>query len=191
MIRAREVAVQQAAEKINKGVETFITDCVASLREQTASLCEEMLESMKQGKSGVHQKTLNRLVKFIDEFKTLNFVGDRDLEEQLERMRQEFLGRTAEEYRDSDHYRRKLRDGLRNLADTARDMAQSGSNGLVEQFGQMGRRRFHMADVPANGDAEVDAGDATQSVAAPEPFDVGTGNEPAVDEALALAVATA
>lgn len=160
VIRAREQAVLQAAEKINQGVETFISDCVASLREQTASLCEEMLDSMKTGKTGVHQKTLNRLVKFIDEFKTLNFVGDRELEEQLERMRQEFLGRTAEQYRDSDYYRRKLRDGLRNLADTARDMAQGGSNGLVEQFGQMGRRRFHMAAITGNGDAENDSADA-------------------------------
>ena len=192
VIQAREQAVQQAAEKINQGVETFISDCVASLREQTAALCEEMLESMKAGKSGVHQKTLNRLVKFIDEFKTLNFVGDRDLEEQLERMRQEFLGRTAEEYRDSDHYRRKLRDGLRNLANTARDMAQSGSNGLVEQFGQMGRRRFHMADVLANGDAETDSADPAESGASPDPFEVGiAGHDAAVEEEPALAVATA
>jgi hypothetical protein len=192
VIQAREQAVQQAAEKINRGVETFISDCVASLREQTAALCEEMLESMKAGKSGVHQKTLNRLVKFIDEFKTLNFVGDRELEEQLERMRQEFLGRTAEEYRDSDYYRRKLREGLRNLADTARDMAQSGSNGLVEQFGQMGRRRIQMADVPSNGDADSDAADPTEDNAVPDQFDVGAAaTDPVVEEEPALAVATA
>jgi hypothetical protein len=129
----------------------------------------------------VHQKTLNRLVKFIDEFKTLNFVGDRDLEEQLERMRQEFLGRSAEEYRDSDYYRRKLREGLRNLADTAHDMAQSGSNGLVEQFGQMGRRRIHMADVSVSVDHEDRSADAEDDHA----------EEAAVAEEPSLAVAIA
>jgi len=36
---------------------------VASLREQTAKLCDEMLESIKTCETGVHQKTLNRLVK--------------------------------------------------------------------------------------------------------------------------------
>jgi len=183
VMRAREEAGRQAADKINKGVETFISDCVASLREQTATLCEEMLESMKSGKTGVHQKTLNRLVKFIDEFKTLNFVGDRELEEQLERIRQEFLGRTAEEYRDSDHYRRKLRNGLRNLADTARDLAQSDNRDLVEQFGQMGRRRFHMGEVHS-GNAE---GKATDSGAAPDHFEMGDRAESVVDEAPALA----
>jgi hypothetical protein len=192
VIQAREQAVQQAAEKINQGVETFISDCVASLREQTAALCEEMLESMKSGKTGVHQKTLNRLVKFIDEFKTLNFVGDRELEEQLERMRQEFLGRSAEEYRDSDYYRRKLREGLRNLADTARDMAQSGANGLVEQFGQMGRRRIQMAATPTNGNAASDPADPAEDAAATERFDVGSvGADAVTDEEPALAVAMA
>jgi len=191
VIRAREEAVRQATEKINKGVETFISDCVAALREQTAVLCEEMLESMKAGKSGVHQKTLNRLVKFIDEFKTLNFVGDRELEEQLERIRQEFLGRTAEEYRDSDHYRRKLREGLRNLADTARDLAQNDKRDLIVQFGQMGRRRFHMAEVQSNGSAVADTDDAAGSGAVTEPFDVGVGNESTVNEVPTLAVASA
>ena len=49
----------------------------------------------------MHQKTLNRLVKFIDEFKQLNFAGDQVMEAELERVRQAFLNRTAEEYRDS------------------------------------------------------------------------------------------
>lgn len=191
IVQAREEAVKQAAEKINQGVETFISDCVASLREQTAMLCDEMLESMKGGKTGVHQKTLNRLVKFIDEFKTLNFVGDRELAEQLERMRQEFLQRPAEEYRDSEHYRRKLRDGLRNLADTARDMAHSDNRGLVVQFGQMGRRRFHMAEADGNSRGEADAGDIAENGAAHEVVDDDAGKEPVVDEAPALAVASA
>ena len=130
-------------------------------------------------------------MKFIDEFKTLNFVGDRELAEQLERMRHEFLQRPAEEYRDSEHYRRKLRDGLRNLADTARDMAHSDNQSLVEQFGQMGRRRFHMAEIQSNGNAEVDAADAVENGTVPKSFDMGAGNEPAVDETPALAAVSA
>ena len=52
---------------------TFVADCVASLREQTATLCEEMLQSISDGKTeGVHQKTLNRLIRFIDQFRQMN-----------------------------------------------------------------------------------------------------------------------
>lgn len=142
VMQARENAAREAAEKINEGVEGFVADCVASLREQTASLCEDMLGSMREGKTGVHQKTLNRLVKFIDEFKSLNFVGDRQLEEELERVKHEFLSHTADEYRDSAYARQRLQDGLKDLADTARDMARQDSRELVERFGQMGVRRF-------------------------------------------------
>jgi len=110
----------------------------------------------------------------------------------LERMRQEFLGRTAEEYRDSDYYRRKLREGLRNMADTAREMAQSGSNGLVDQFGQMGRRRFHMADIPSNSETEDEAADDAGTSSDPDQFEVGAaGAVSVVDEEPALAAAVA
>jgi len=145
IISARQQAAEEARQKITAGVDRFVQDCVASMREQTALLCGEMLESMKSGKSGVHQKTLNRLVGFIDQFKQLNFAGDQELETRLEEVRKQFLGRTAEEYRDSDSARRRLKDGIRSLADTARQMAQQDTRELVERFGQLGVRRFNLA----------------------------------------------
>ena len=145
IIVARQQAAREAAEQIHRGAESFVADCVASLRQQTASLCEEMLESMRSGKTGVHQRTLNRLIRFVDEFKQLNFVGDREMEAQLDRVRQEFLSRTAEDYRDDHAAKARLQDGLQSLAQTARDLAQQDSRELVERFGQMGHRRFHLA----------------------------------------------
>src|SRR5205823_3865954 len=67
IVTARQQAAQAASAKIRGDVETFVAECVVSLREQTATLCEEMLQSMADGKTdGVHQKTLNRLTRFID-----------------------------------------------------------------------------------------------------------------------------
>ena len=145
IIEARAQAASDAKAKIAEGVETFVGDCVASLREQTAELCDEMLASMKGGKTGVHQRTLNRLVDFIDRFKSLNFTGDRELEERLEAVRKQFLTRTAEEYRDSDSAKRKLDAGIRGLADEARRLARSDASEIVERFGQIGVRKFSLA----------------------------------------------
>ena len=145
VIAAREKAAAEAAAEIHRGAETFVADCVASLRQETAKLCEDMLESMRTGKTGVHQKTLNRLVRFIDEFKQLNFVGDSQMEAQLERVRQEFLLRSAEDYRDDSAAKARLEQGLTALAQTARDMAQQDSRELVERFGQLGHRRLNLA----------------------------------------------
>jgi hypothetical protein len=145
IIRVREKAAQDAAESIQRDVQTFVSDCVASLRQQTAQLCAEMLQSIQEGKIGVHQKTLNRLVRFIDEFKKLNFAGDRQMESELERVRQEFLQRSAGEYRDSEFARTQLQQGLANLADTARQLASQDTREIVERFGSLGQRRLHLA----------------------------------------------
>ncbi len=145
VIMARQKAAEEAAAQIHRGAQSFVADCVASLRQQTAQLCEDMLESMRTGKTGIHQKTLNRLVRFIDEFKQLNFVGDNQMEAQLERVRQEFLLRSAEDYRGDSAAKARLQQGLEALAQTARDMAQQDSRELVERFGQLGHRRLHLA----------------------------------------------
>ena len=145
VVDARRQAAADAKAKIAQGVESFVQDAVASLREQTAGLCDEMLASMRDGKLGVHQRTLNRLVDFIDRFKALNFAGDQQLEQRLEDVRKQFLTKTAEEYRDNASARRKLDAGIRSLADEARQLARSDATEIVERFGQMGVRKFTLA----------------------------------------------
>ena len=145
VIAARQRAAEEAADQIHRGAESFVAECVALLRQQAADLCQEMLDSMRTGKTGVHQKTLNRLVRFIEEFKQLNFVGDREMEAQLERVRQEFLLRSAEDYRDDNEARGRLQQGLTALAQTARELADQDARELVERFGQLGHRRLNLA----------------------------------------------
>jgi hypothetical protein len=146
VIAARQQAAHAASAKIRGDVENFVAECVTSLREQTATLCEEMLQSISDGKTdGVHQKTLNRLTRFIDQFKQMNFANDAEMETQLEKVRRELLTRTAAEYRESRSAQRSLRDGLSALAGKARELAQTDARELVQQFGQLGRRRFHLA----------------------------------------------
>lgn len=144
--RARHDAASDAARQIREGVEGFVGDCVTELRRQTARLCDEMLESMRSGKTGgVHQKTLNRLVRFIDDFKQMNFADDAEMERQLDRVRSELLSRSAEDYRQSPSATRSLEDGLRRLRDQAGELADRDARDLVERFGRMGRRKLQMA----------------------------------------------
>jgi hypothetical protein len=146
VVDARHRAAEDAKARIAAGVESFVQDAVASLREQTATLCQEMLASMRDGKTGVHQRTLNRLVDFIDRFKSLNFAGDRELEAKLDDVRSRFLSKTAEEYRDNAAARSRLDAGIRNLADAARELARADTREVVDRFGQMGVRRFTLSD---------------------------------------------
>ena len=145
IIEARQQAVQEAGAKIRHDVQVFVAECVASLREQTATLCEEMLTSIRTSETGVHQKTLNRLVRFIEQFKQMNFANDTEMDRQLERVRTELLSRSAEEYRDSSTARLRLTNGLQQLADHARQLAKQDAGELVERFGELGRRKFQLA----------------------------------------------
>jgi hypothetical protein len=145
LIQARQEAAQEAAQKIRSDAEAFVADCIATLREQTAKLCQEMLESINTCETGVHQKTLNRLVKFVDQFKQMNFVNDTEMEQQLETVRRELLSKTAEEYRDSRKARGQLVAGLSQLRDTASRLARQDAAQLVQRFGEIGRRKFHLA----------------------------------------------
>jgi hypothetical protein len=145
VIAARQKAAQEAGQKIRHDVEVFVADCVASLREQTAKLCDDMLHSINHSETGVHQKTLNRLVRFIDQFKQMNFVNDTVMEEQLESVRKELLSKTAEEYRDSKTARRRLVEGLTSLANHASNLARQDATELVQRFGQVGVRKFNLA----------------------------------------------
>ena len=112
---------------------------------ETATLCEEMLQSINTSETGVHQKTLNRLVKFIDQFKQLNFANDSVMEAELEKVRSELLNRTAEEYRDSKYARTRLKQGLSQLAEQARELAKQDASELVQRFGELGKRKFLLA----------------------------------------------
>ena len=145
VIEARQKAAQEAGQKIRSDVESFVADCVASLREQTAQLCEDMLQSINSCETGVHQKTLNRLVRFIDEFKSMNFANDRVMEQQLENVKRELLTKTAEEYRDSAVARARLKNGLSQLANQARNLARQDATELVQRFGELGKRKFNLA----------------------------------------------
>lgn len=94
---------------------------------------------------GVHQKTLNRLVEFIDNFKQMNFAGDQELERLLDEARTQLLSKTAAEYRDDRLARTKLQDGIRQLADAAMNLAKEDTSELVGRFGQLGVRKFQLA----------------------------------------------
>jgi DNA anti-recombination protein RmuC len=145
LMQVRQEAAQRASHQIHQGVERFVADCVAALREQTAQLCDEMLQSINESETGVHQKTLNRLVRFIDEFKEMNFVNDTEMEQRLQAVRKELLTKTAEEYRDNASARAKLVNGLSRLREQANQLARGDATDLVQRFGEMGRRKFNLA----------------------------------------------
>jgi hypothetical protein len=144
--QARQQMAEAAANQLGREAQSFVADCVATLRQEAARLSEDMLASIRTGKTdGVHQKTLNRLLRFIDEFKSLNFAGDSEFERILETTRSTLLTRSAEDYRENAPALTRLQNGLQSLAQTARTLARQDAREIVERFGALGARKFSLA----------------------------------------------
>jgi hypothetical protein len=138
----RRRIAEDASRRLQADLDGFIRESVASLREETARLASEVLSTIDSSEHGVHQRTLNRLTTFIDSFRTLNFAGDQQLEQTLERFRRDLLSRTAEEYRNQPGAMASLTDGLNRLRENAVQLVRNDARDIVSRFGQQGTRRL-------------------------------------------------
>jgi hypothetical protein len=144
LMQVRRDAAEQARREIEESCERFVGECVSEMRRQTAQLCSEMLATI-DGTGSVHQKTLNRLQRFIERYKALNFAQDGQMERELEKARAELLSRSAEEYRGNGTAEVTLVQGLERLRTKARELAAQDTSDLAASFGRMGQRRFALA----------------------------------------------
>jgi len=136
----RSRIADDASRRLQADLDGFISESVASVRQQTARLASEVLATIDGSENGVHQRTLNRLKTFIDSFRSLNFAGDQQLEATLERFRRELLNRSAEDYRSNSGAMATLTDGLNRLRENAVDLVRSDARDVIARFGQVGRR---------------------------------------------------
>lgn len=138
----RRRIADEASRKLRCDLDAFIRESVTALRQETAKLASEVLATIEGSENGVHQRTLNRLSSFIDDFRSLNFAGDRELEGTLEKFRRDLLTRSAEDYRNSGGAMRDLTAGLDRLRESAVRLAKGDAGDVLSRFGQMGVRRF-------------------------------------------------
>ena len=138
----RRRIADDASRRLQADLDGFIRESVASLRDETARLAGDVLATIDGSEHGVHQRTLNRLTTFIDSFRSLNFAGDQQLEQTLERFRRDLLSRSAEDYRNDSGAMSSLTDGLNRLRENAVQLASADARDVISRFGQQGGRRL-------------------------------------------------
>jgi hypothetical protein len=132
----------EASRRMQINLDSFIRESVASLRHETARLASDVLATIDGSEKGVHQRTLNRISTFIENFRSLNFAGDQNLENTLEQFRRELLNRSAEEYRNNPGAMANLTDGLNSLRENAVKLVRDDASDIVSRFGVIGQRRL-------------------------------------------------
>jgi hypothetical protein len=138
----RRRIAEEATRRLQTDLNGFIRESISALRQETARLAGDVLATIDESKTGVHQRTLNRLATFIESFRSLNFAGDLQLEGTLERFRRELLNRSAEEYRNNPGAMASLTEGLNRLRENAVELVRSDTRDVIARFGQMGSRRL-------------------------------------------------
>lgn len=123
----RVEAEREYREQIHQKMDTFITDVVTVLRQETVDICGRIGENLKTGKV-VQGRTLQSLKDFVEKFSSLNFVGDKTVEEQLETLRKEILDvYPISKINDEKELQTELSRRLIQIADTAANMTDVDS----------------------------------------------------------------
>ncbi len=144
VLAARQEAARTAKKQMLDGVGGFVNGCVNQMREDLISLVSEMQESIRTGKNGVHQKTLNRLESFIGQYRLLNFAGDSELEQAMQQFSAAYLTQPAEHYRNNASDQQRLVAGLGALRQVAADMIRAGTENVLADFSKLGARKVHL-----------------------------------------------
>ena len=134
-------------KEINTRVESFLEDSIKVLRARVSETCGTLAERIKKGEV-ISEPSLNKIRKLVEQFRMLNFTGDRGIEQMLEALKSDTLnGRTAEELRDDAAALSGFGSALNTVAQTAGDISDVST--ITGEY----RRRIIM-DTPANGEGE-------------------------------------
>lgn len=138
---ATEEWKQQARAKIG----TFIDDVVGQLRGETVTICDRIASSIKEGKV-IRSSTIDTLKSFVDKFRSLNFVGDSRVEEQLTNLKRDFLETHTSEALSEPEMQVQLKRRLAMIVETASDVSD------VSSISGAYRRKIAWQDgVPSDG----------------------------------------
>lgn len=122
--------IRKYNEGLNKQVGSFLESVVSQLRSATVELTEKVSRQITDG--SVTDNRLERLREFIDRFKLLNFLNDKDVEEALEDLKNN-LEHTAEEYKTNEELEGALRGSLGRVIRIA---SKNGATVLGSSFGR-------------------------------------------------------
>ncbi len=86
----KEVATEEYRKQAHQKIGSFLDEVVKTLRQETVTVCTRIADRIKEGKV-IKGRSLSSLNDFISNFSELNFVGDAVIEEELAKLKRDFL----------------------------------------------------------------------------------------------------
>lgn len=123
----KDTAEREYQDQVREKISDFVDEAVKILRQETVNICHRIKDNIVNGKV-IKETTINSLKKFIDRFKSLNFVGDYVVEGHLEELRKKLLDKyEAKDIRDNVDLKTELSRHLGELASVASSMTDINS----------------------------------------------------------------
>lgn len=150
---AAEVAEQKAKliakknkemqKRINEDVDDFVVKVVGALRGEVSEVCGRVSELIARG-APVKETSLGALRDMVEKFKTLNFMGDEEINSQIEEVKSLLDGKSSADFRSDDTLLADLGDSLKKASSSARRQVELSE--IVENFGGAGQRILREED---------------------------------------------
>jgi len=126
---AREEAIRQRNDQLGK----FVGDVVSSLRKETVNVCGRIAKAIREGKV-IRSTSIDSIKSFIDRFKSMNFVGDQTVEEQLNALQRDFLTVDSTTYMEDVDLKIELGKRLEEVSKAANALTEQDINGVTSQY---------------------------------------------------------
>jgi len=99
-INERRRLTEQYRQQMDEQVQEFVNDAVGQIRGRVIEALKALRASFTREKC-VTERTMNSVRRTIEQFKALNFMGDKRVNDMLTEFEQGYMQRNAQEYRDN------------------------------------------------------------------------------------------
>lgn len=121
-----EEVLARYRKELDERMAHFLAESVSTLRAKTIDLCVSIEQSISAGRI-VTDRSLTTLHTFIDKFAELNFVGDKEVEKRLDKLKQELGEHTREDFEQSPALGQALAATLDEIRKAAEAVTDVGS----------------------------------------------------------------
>ncbi len=137
----------EAKRQVEAQIASFVGEAAVELRRRAGELCAHVAKQVRESGEKVSERSLQPLRELIEQFKAMDFTGDRAFGEELEAFRANILGTDAkagiaQAARESADYRESLAAALDGMATKAvgdSEKAATEALGRFLKFGRAGR----------------------------------------------------
>jgi hypothetical protein len=105
-------------DSLRREFEGFLEEAARDLRAQVAEKAEAILKKINSGEI-IRSQTLDSVRSMIDRFETLNFIGDKTVEQALAKLRKSINGSTGEDVAAGSDLREKIGEAAKKVAEAA------------------------------------------------------------------------